>query len=158
MTNQTGPIGTSFEKLRQELDTLLESAWTNGEKALDRMGLRSGNSAFDVRADLTETPEVLTVSVDLPGIDPANVNVSLIGNMLTIQGERPATEEHVGTVRHFSEIRHGKFTRSIPLPVAVNADAVSANSHNGVLVIRLEKQHIAKPRQIPIQVTGSDPI
>lgn len=152
MTNTTGPFGTSFEKLRQELDTLLESAWTNGEKALDRMGLRSQASAFDIRLDLTESVETLIVTVDLPGVDPAQVEVALVGNMLTVQGERLPAIDGPGNTRHVTEIRRGKFSRSLPLPVSVNPDAVTATSHNGVLTIRLEKQHVARPKQIPVQV------
>ncbi len=147
------PFGTSFEKLRQELDTLLESAWTNGEKALDRFGLRTSVAGFDPFLDVIETEENIVIVVDVPGIEPASVDVSLIGNMLTLRGERPAVLIAEGDKRHLTELRNGKFTRSIPLPVAVDPEKVTASARNGVLTIHLAKQHVAKPRQIPVSVS-----
>lgn len=146
------PFGTSFEKLRQELDTLLESAWTNGEKALDRFGLRTPAAGFDPFVDVIETEENIIVVVDVPGIEPATVDVSLIGNMLTLRGERAPVAIAEGDKRHLHELRGGKFARSIPLPVAVDPEKVSASARHGVLTIHLAKQHVAKPRQIPVSV------
>jgi HSP20 family protein len=148
----SAPIGTSFEKLRQELDTLLESAWSNGEKALDRFGLRTATSAFDPFADVIETEENVIVVIDLPGVEPAMVDVSLIGNMLTLRGERTPIVIAEGDKRHQQELRSGKFVRSIPLPAGVDPEKVSASARHGVLTIHLAKQNIAKPRQIPISV------
>ncbi len=147
------PFGTSFEKLRQELDSLLESAWTNGEKALDRFGLRSPAASFEPFLDLLETEDNIIVLVDVPGIEPGSVDVSLIGNMLTLRGERLAVPVAEGDKRHLHELRGGKFNRSIPLPVAVDPEKVSATAKNGVLTIQLAKQHVAKPRQIPVSVS-----
>lgn len=144
---------TSFEKLRQELDTLLESAWSNGEKALDRFGLRTPTHCFDPCADVIESEENVIVVVDVPGIEPATVDVSLIGNMLTLRGERAPVVVAEGDKRHQRELRSGKFTRAIPLPVGVDPEKVSATARNGVLTIHLAKQHVAKPRQIPISVS-----
>lgn len=149
----TPPFGASFEKLRQELDHLLESAWSNGEKALDRFGLRSATGGFEPFLDVIETEENVIVVVDVPGIEAASVDVSLVGNMLTLRGERLPLLIGEGDRRHLNELRCGKFTRSIPLPVAVDPEKVSAAARNGVLTIHLGKQHIAKPRQIPVSVS-----
>lgn len=149
----TPPFGTSFEKLRQELDHLLESAWSNGGKALDRFGLRPAAGSFEPVLDVIETEEHVIVVVDVPGIDASGVDVSLIGNMLTLRGERLPVLVGEGDRRHLNELRGGKFTRSIPLPVAVDPEKVSAAARNGVLTIHLGKQHIAQPRQIPVSVS-----
>src|SRR4051812_24834382 len=109
------PFGTSFEKLRQELDSLLESAWTNGEKALDRFGLRTTAAIFEPFMDVIESEESVIVVVELPGIEPAGVDVSLVGNMLTVRGERPPVVIAEGDKRHQCELRSGKFLRAIPL-------------------------------------------
>lgn len=147
------PFGASFENLRKQLDTLLETAWSNGEKALDQFGLRSSSAGFDPSLDLIETEENVVVVVDVPGIEPANVDVSLVGNMLTLRGERMPVIVAEGDKRHLHELHSGKFVRSIPLPVAVDPERVSAAARNGVLTIHLAKQHIAKPRQIPVNVS-----
>ncbi len=149
----TPPFGASFEKLRQELDHLLESAWSNGGKALDRFGLRAPGCAFEPALDVIETEENVVVVVDVPGIEASGVDVSLVGNMLTLRGERLPLLVGEGDKRHMNELRCGKFTRSIPLPVAVDPEKVSAAARNGVLTIHLGKQHVAKPRQIPVNAT-----
>lgn len=149
----TPSFGAPLEKLRQEFDSLMETAWTNWERAQDRFGFRAADTAFEPEVGLVETDEHVIVSVDVPGIEPANVNVSLVGNMLTLKGERLPGELAEGVKRHLSELRSGKFSRSIPLPVAVDPDRVSAAAKNGVLTIHLAKQSIDKPRQIHVNVS-----
>ena len=147
----TPSFGVPFEKLRQEFDSLMETAWSNWERAQDRFGLRT--ASFDPYLDIIETDEHLVVAVDIPGIEPANVSVALVGNMLTLKGERLPGEVVEGAKRHLNELRGGKFSRSIPLPVPVDPDRVSATAKNGVLTIHLAKQTVDKPRDIPVSVS-----
>jgi HSP20 family protein len=87
---------------------------------------------------------------DLPGIDPAKLEVTLDeGRILTIRGERPlpATDKGVW-IRH--ERPAGEFTRTIELPVIVNADAVESKFVHGVLTLTLPKSEAAKPRKIAV--------
>jgi HSP20 family protein len=152
MSANAGGLGSSFEKLRQELDTLLESAWSNGEKALDRMGMRTSPPGFEPAVEIIETAEIVIVIADVPGIEPSGVEVSLIGNVLTLQGTRIATVVAEGDKRHVAERRCGKFVKTVSLPVPVDPDAVSADVRHGVLTVRLSKPHVLKPRQIPVNV------
>lgn len=147
------PFTAPLEKMRHELDSLLEAAWANGGRALDAMGIKPGKS-WAPEADVVESEEFVTVLMDLPGLDPQAVDITLAGNMLTVKGTRLGpVAEAAGTV-HLTERPRGSFSRSIPLPVPVNPESVHAESRHGTLSIRLAKQVSAKPRHIRVQVTG----
>lgn len=143
-----GPLVTSVEKLRQELDRWVEAAVSQGERALDAFGL---GAAWCPAVDVVEKPELVEVFVDLPGIEPKSVEITLAGNMLTLKGEKPAVETQDEDVVHLGERRSGGFIRSVPMPAPVKADDVTAEAKDGVLHIRLMKSEQAKPRHIPVK-------
>jgi HSP20 family protein len=90
--------------------------------------------------------------LDLPGVDPAKVEVLVTeGNQLTVQGERPAPEVQ-GAVWVRQERPVGRFTRQVTLPVLVDADKVEARYEHGVLKLTLPKSEAAKPRKITVKV------
>lgn len=144
-------FAASIEKLRNEFERWLDTAMSQGGRALDRMGWKSGTRTLYPPVDILETPEEIRVHVDLPGIEPASIEVSLAGNMLTLKGEKAALSPASGETIHLNERAHGSFSRSIPLPVPVNEEDVEAESKNGVLQIRLAKSEQARARQIPIR-------
>jgi HSP20 family protein len=93
----------------------------------------------------------VSVEADLPGIDPAKLDISVTeGNRLTIQGER-AQVELPNAVWHRQERGHGTFVRELTLPTLVDADNVEARSEVGVLRLTLPKAEAAKPRKIPVR-------
>ena len=147
-----GPITASVERLRTELDRWLEAAMAQGGKALDVMGLRNSNKAWSPSVDLVESPDDVTVSVSLPGADPESVEVTIAGNMLTIKGETSPIASGDDDTIHLRQIDHGPFQRSIPMPTPVNSETVTAQSHNGILTVRLTKSERAKTRQVPVNV------
>ncbi|MAG93292.1 MAG: hypothetical protein CMJ48_06030 [Planctomycetaceae bacterium] len=148
--NPENPPTSSAERLRHELDRWLDAAWSQGEKALDVMGLRPGARNWVPSVDVTETPEHVVVAVDLPGVDPQSVDVSLAGNMLSIRGTWPEHNPAELENAHTRERPTGEFQRSIPLPVRVDADDVAAEARIGVLWIMIAKTEQCKPRQIQI--------
>ena len=145
-----GPLTVSVERLRQELDHWLEAAITQGGKTLDKLGLRGGGRGWRPAVDIIETSETVVVLVDVPGVDPESVNLTLVGNMLTIEAEKPAFEAGDGDTVHTRERAGGKISRSIPMPVAVDPDNVTAEATNGVLRVRPSKSQRAVPHQIPV--------
>jgi len=142
-------LAASAERLRREFDRWLEAAASQGERALDAMGLR-GERPCSPRVDLIETADAILVDVDLPGADPATVDVSLAGNMLTIKGSVAAQPAEDGRTVHLSERRHGAFSRSLPLPAPVDAERVTAEVTSGILHVKIAKAEQAKPRQIRV--------
>ena len=138
------------DRLRQEFERWLETAWTQGERAVDAFGLRGKIPGPEV--DVVETPDTVEIAVDLPGVDPQAVEITLAGNMLTLKGMRVAPVLAPQDVSHRKERTSGQFSRSIPLPVAVDSEKVSAEAKNGVLIIHLSKEESLKPRQIHVKV------
>jgi HSP20 family protein len=144
-----------FEKLKQELENLLEAAKSNSERALDALGLKTCK-AWAPPVDIVESESYVIVVADLPGVDPHTVDVSLSGNMLTIKGDRLARATLPGEMMHVAERSAGPFMRSIPLPAPVDSDQVTADARNGTLTIRLLKPPTARPKSIPIEIKSQD--
>ncbi len=153
-TKAEGPLASSLERMRQELDRWIDSARSQGGKALDVFGLR-GEHKVVPRLDLIETEDDIRVVMDLPGVDPNLIQVSIIGNMLTIKGHKPPTPTQAEHTVHLNERTQGDFERSVPMPTPVNTEDISAESKNGVLTVLLMKSAGAKSRQIPVK-TGTE--
>lgn len=98
-----------------------------------------------------EDENALFAEADLPGLDPATLDVFVTeGNQLTIQGERKAPEVK-GSAWVRQERPFGRFTRVIGLPALVDADKVEATYDAGVLRLTLPKSEAAKPRKIEVK-------
>jgi len=100
---------------------------------------------------VAETDEAVLVDVEVPGIDPATLDISVAGDILTIRGEKQDQTGQEGHNYHRVERRYGSFTRSLTLPAPVEADKVEAKAHCGVLSIRLPKKESARLRKVEIQ-------
>jgi HSP20 family protein len=100
--------------------------------------------------DVYETPEETLVVAEIPGVDPANVELSVTGNLLMLRGAKEdggLTEAQPQT----RERRFGGFHRQVVLSNDVDFDAAQADARHGVLTIRLPKRKSARPRNIPIR-------
>jgi HSP20 family protein len=95
--------------------------------------------------------EELMVEMELPGVKSEQIDLSVMGDKLTIKVDRPdvAQEE---TTFHRRERATGSFTRTITLPCAVNAEKVEADLSQGVLMLKLPKAEAAKPRKINVSM------
>ncbi len=100
--------------------------------------------------DVYETPEETIVVAEVPGVDPAKVELSITGNLLVVRGVKE-TAEQLEPHLQARERRFGSFLRQVMVPSDVDFDAVQADAKNGVLTIRLPKRGSAKPRNIPIR-------
>jgi HSP20 family protein len=145
------------DKLRDVVAGWIDMVASQGERAIDAVGLRFPGRPWVPAVDVVETDDKVVVRVDLPGIEPESVEILLTGNMLTVKGDSPAASLEKGETRHRHERPNGAFSRSIPLPVAVDAEKVSAHSKNGVLTVTLAKEERIKPRHIQIGVKPSGP-
>jgi HSP20 family protein len=103
-------------------------------------------------ADMYETKDDLFVTLELPGVREKDVSVSITGDMLTVKGERRFERDLEDEGYHRLERVYGKFERSMPLPIPVQADKVKATYRDGVLEIRLPKVEAVKPKEIKIDL------
>ena len=118
----------------------------------------SGNDSSSVTADwipsvdINEFDDKFQLYVDVPGVDPNNVEITLESGVLTITGERFAQAERSdeNVVRRRSERGTGRFYRRFILPDTVDPDNVKATDRHGVLEIVIPKQAKAMPRRIEV--------
>jgi HSP20 family protein len=87
----------------------------------------------------------------LPGLDPKEVKVSLMDNLLTVKGERKADHDTTGKNYFVREVVYGAFERSVTLPEGVDAAQVEAKYTNGILEVRVPTPKIATPRMINVK-------
>jgi HSP20 family protein len=102
--------------------------------------------------DIYEHDDRFEVWLDVPGVNKEDIKLSLEGETLRIQGERPARAETEQTNRHFrrTERWSGRFSRSLTLPSTVDGSRIEAKLEEGVLKVVLPKRDQAKPRDITI--------
>ena len=99
--------------------------------------------------DIRETDENYLFEVEVPAMDPKDVDVTLRAGVLSVAGERDA-EAGDGQM-HRQERLHGKFTRSFRLPTDADDEAISASAKDGVITIAVGKRSKAKPRAIEVR-------
>ena len=103
-----------------------------------------------VPVDISETDEGFVVTANLPGVEPANVDVQVHGDTVTIKGEaREESEESNGNWLR-RERRYGVFARSFTLPATIDSDKAAASFEHGVLKLTLPKSETEKPKSIKV--------
>lgn len=117
-----------------------------------RAPLRSDTAWFAPPVDIEETAEEFVLRADLPGVSQKDVKVSLMGDTLTIRGERKHANASNGGNVHRTERIHGVFERTFTLGAPVRNDQVKAQYRDGVLEIRVPKAEEAKLREVEVQV------
>jgi len=103
-------------------------------------------------AELTETPEEFQLKLEIPGIDPKNLNVEVTQDLVSISGERQeeTKSENNGTTR--TEFRYGKFQRVISLTTPVQNNNVTADYKDGILKLTLPKREEAKNNVVKVNI------
>jgi HSP20 family protein len=101
--------------------------------------------------DIQESADALTITAELPGLKPEEVEITVENQVLNLAGERKFERETKGETLHRVERSYGAFSRSFTLPATVAADKVVATFEHGVLTITLPKADSSKPRKVKIQ-------
>jgi HSP20 family protein len=135
--------------LRQMMDRLVEHAFVAPPGPTGQEGVGGGPAlnAYD-------EGDHVVVEAQLPGMKPADIDVSIEQGVLTIQGETKAKEEREAGAYLLREHRIGRFSRSLRLPETVDPDAVHATYEDGVLRLTLPKAEQTKPHRIRVEAGG----
>jgi HSP20 family protein len=133
--------------IQNEINRLFGRTYAGGEAT-------GAGGAWIPALDIYETKETFVVTVELPGLDPGDVDVSVEDSTLTIRGERKFYQEVDEDSFHRVERRYGAFARSLALPQTANAEKIEASFDRGVLSIEVPKAEEAKPKKISIKATG----
>jgi HSP20 family protein len=97
--------------------------------------------------DIYESPENLVVIADMPGIDPAHLEVRVDQNILTLRGQ---TQEQMPGDLRYREYTLVSFFRQFELGEQIDQDSIRADLKQGVLTLTLPKAAKAQPRAIPV--------
>ena len=122
------------ESFRDKMSDLFEEMWEKIGQYHHGVSGRPGSGVV-ADADLSESEDVLTYSLELPGMDENDVEVTVAGGRLVIRGEKRDEREEKGENYVFKERRYGKFERIFALPVNTEEHDVKASFSKGVLTV-----------------------
>ena len=105
-------------------------------------------------ADLKESEEGFTIDLDLPGVEPKDVKVSVQDDVVWIRGERRQEQTEGPKNWHRTERVYGSFERSFRLGTPLDAAKVKAAYRSGVITVSIPKAESAKPREIEVEVSA----
>ncbi|MEM7454435.1 MAG: Hsp20/alpha crystallin family protein [Planctomycetota bacterium] len=105
------------------------------------------------RINIVESETSFVLTTELPGVLPEDVSLEMHEGSLTISGEKKLPETPQGSELVKSERRHGQFSRKFGFPVSIEADNISAEFKNGLLIVTLPKSAKDLPRKIEIGVS-----
>jgi len=135
----------------RELVTMHEEMNRLFDSAFGRSAARAACDFVPV-VDIEETPEQFVLRVDLPGVAQKDVKVHVMGDTLTVRGERKqeSSEKEGSWLR--CERTYGTFERSFTLGAPVRADQVKATCMDGVLEVRVPKAEEARLREVEVKI------
>ncbi|OOY02659.1 Hsp20/alpha crystallin family protein [Thioclava sp. F28-4] len=109
----------------------------------------------EARSDVVETDNAVEVSIELPGMDMKDIEVSVSDDMLTVKGEKKIERQEEKKGYYLSERSYGAIYRTIPLPPGVDGEKAEASFKDGVLTIRLPQTPEAQAKVKHIEVKGA---
>ena len=139
------------DELNQMSPALAHALGLHGQRQGATIG---GTPAWMPPLDISERKDAYLITVELPGVELDDVQITMEGSLLTIQGERHFAHDSSEQQFHRIERRYGSFRRSITLPAHVMTDAVQATLDEGVLQIVVPKAEEAKPKRVMVQPAG----
>lgn len=142
-----------FQLLQREMDRLFDE-FSGGFELAPLARAWSGDGVLVPDIDVAETDDDIQLSVELPGVDEKDVEVSLADGVLTITGEKKAETEKKGKSFHRIERSYGAFRRALALPVEIDENKVDAAFAKGVLKITIAKKPGGKSATRTIKISA----
>jgi HSP20 family protein len=135
-------------------DDSLFGPWSDLRREIDRLFASAVPATFVGSSwlpamDVQETQDAIRLTLEVPGVRPEELKLTVEHGLLTVSGEKRIEREHTNGATGF-ERRYGRFERTVTLPQSVDAERIAAHCEHGVLTIELPKTAEAKPRTIEI--------
>lgn len=148
--------------LRQEVDQLFEELWSRSSVPSFRNidfdwpkmpPLSRGMGVFSSapKSDVSETDKDYVIRTELPGMSEKEVEVSVVGHVITIKGEKRSERNEDKADYHLSECSYGSFQRTFKVPEGVDAEKIKAEFDSGVLTLTLAKDQKTVPKKITVK-------
>jgi len=148
-----------LERFRREFDDLFERFGLAGDWfarfPFDRQWFGQAAALRPALESFVEEGKFV-VRADLPGIDPKDVDIKVVGDMLTIKGSREEKRETKKADLLRREIRYGAFERAVSLPEGIKAEDLKATYRDGVLELTAPMPKEAAPKEVKIQIEGPE--
>ncbi len=147
-------------RMTEEMNQLFESLGGTGAgpvgTVLERRRTAGTAPLLVPRTEVIQQPDALLVRVDLPGLAPDEIDVTVEDGLLTITGERQQQDVQEGEGFIRSELTYGTFLRTIPLPAGADEENIQAVCRNGMLEIRVPIEKREQGRRVTVQADQSD--
>ena len=135
---------TGMNMFKDEMDRLLDRLFEPRLSAFETLG------EWMPKLDLSETKDAYVATLEVPGVGPNEVNVSIREGLLMITGEKTREDEERDAKYHRVERACGRFARTIPLPGPVDTGKTTATFKEGVLTVTLPKTAVARESVVPV--------
>lgn len=132
--------------LQEAMHRLFEESFVQS-----RAGWSASVGMESLAVDMYETDDAIIVKTAVPGVKPEDLDVSIVGDTLTIRGETKAEGEIKKENYIRRERRCGSFCRSLAIPLPVMTDEAEAEFENGILTLTLPKAEEVKPKAIKVK-------
>lgn len=144
-SGEENPIAT----LQRDINRIFENFW-------HRFGsLDWPWGGGEAKSDMVETDNAIEVSIELPGMEMKDIEVTVTDDMLTVKGEKKIERQEEKKGYYLSERSYGMIYRTIPLPPGVDGEKAEASFKNGVLTIRLPQTPEAQAKVKRIEVKSA---
>jgi HSP20 family protein len=130
-------VWRDLERLQREMNRIVEGAGN---------GMRSEFPPLNIWAN----DENAMITAEVPGIDVNELDISVVGDTVTLVGSRSEAQDDTESTYHRRERWQGKFSRTVQLPFRINVDRVDATYSNGILHVILPRAEADKPQRISI--------
>ena len=127
--------------LQKAMDRLFEESFVKSSLAQD----------MNLALDMYETDQDVVVKLAVSGVKPEDIQVTVVGDTLTIKGELKSEEQTQERNYHLRERRYGKFVRTVTLPAPIEVDTTTAEFENGVLTLTAPKREEVKPKTVEVK-------
>lgn len=136
-------VGDPFRMFREEFDELFD-------RFLDRWPLAEEGERFPPAwgLDMEEKDKEVIIRAEMPGFDAADLDVRVVGDLLTIRAEHKTEKGKEGEEK---AERYAKMSRSVTLPPNTETDKVEATYRNGILELKMPKKPEEAGRKIPVK-------
>lgn len=135
-----------MNSLQRQLNRMFDDAMTPASFA------EFGNLSKVPAAELTETEENIVLKLEVPGMQPADLNIEATHKSISISGERKSETKSEAEGKTRSEFRYGSFQRVIPLPAKIQNTQVKAEYKDGILHLTLPKAEEEKNKVVKVNL------
>lgn len=134
-----------FNTVKQQLDQLFD----------DFAGVETAPTTWTPAVTLVDSEEALSLHVQLPGVNPDNIDIQASREVVAISGDRKAPELTDAETLRRNEFRYGSFRRVVSLPVAIDPKSVTADYEAGILVLTLPKAEDERNKVVKVSIAGA---